>query len=68
MIKYYIANSDKTKFAYITNGWQGGTKLIYNDKKPHFFSLDRAKRVMAQCRKYNIISYNIFEIEITLPL
>ena len=70
MIKYYVANANKTKFAYITtvpmwspNG--GKTKLVYNNKKIHLFSLERAKRVLLQCKKYNLTEYQLFSTEIS---
>ena len=70
MKKYYVTNTNKTKFVYVTTipSWcidGGKTKLMY-DTKPHFFSFERAKRVIAQLKKYNMAGYQIFETEITL--
>ena len=68
MTKYYVATADKTRFAYITNGWNGGIQLIHNETKPHFFTFDRAKRVISKCRKENLKGYQIFKAEITFAL
>ena len=69
MKKYYVADVNKTKFAYISTWptWcvgDGRTKLVSGVSKPHFFTLDRAKRTMAQLKKYNETEYQIFETEI----
>ena len=69
MKKYYVANTDKTKFAYITTVPQwcvhgGETKFVYDCPKPHIFSLQRAKRVMSYITKNNLTEYQLFEIDI----
>ena len=69
MTKYYVANAEQTKFAYLTTVpmWcedGGKSKLIYSAPKPHLFSLERAKRVLSKTQKYNLTEYQLFTVEI----
>lgn len=71
MIKYYIANNDKTKFAYLgyIPDWCIRTKgqpknYVAFDSNPHIFSIERAKRIMSKLCQQNITGYQIFEITI----
>lgn len=70
MKKYYVANIEKTEFAYITTipGWcrYGGETRLMSDDKPHLFSEERAKRVMSKLKRENLANkYQIFSIEIS---